>query len=35
MSKRAQSAKRGIRYLNGRRQILLRDEINTSGEIQW
>ncbi|KAG0658780.1 hypothetical protein C6P46_005645 [Rhodotorula mucilaginosa] len=29
------SAKRGIRYLNGRRQILLRDEINTSGEIQW
>lgn len=29
------SAKRGIRYLNGRRQVLLRDEINTSGTIQW
>lgn len=31
----SQSAKRGIRYLNGRRQVLLRDEIDTSGTIQW
>lgn len=30
-----QSMKRGIRLLNKRRQVLLRDEINTSGTVDW
>ncbi|BGP15469.1 hypothetical protein JCM10213v2_003448 [Rhodosporidiobolus nylandii] len=29
------SAHRAIRYLNGRRQVLLRDEITTTGTIEW
>jgi hypothetical protein len=27
--------KRGIRLLNGRKQVLLQDEINTSADAQW
>lgn len=27
--------KRGIRFLNGRRQVLLQDEVNTSADVQW
>ncbi|KAF8640814.1 hypothetical protein AX17_000463 [Amanita inopinata Kibby_2008] len=29
------SVKRGVRLLNGRRQVLLQDEINSQGDIQW
>ncbi|KAH9944202.1 chondroitin AC/alginate lyase [Epithele typhae] len=29
------SFKRGIRYLNGRKQVLLQDDINASGDIMW
>ncbi|PFH54816.1 hypothetical protein AMATHDRAFT_72577 [Amanita thiersii Skay4041] len=31
----ATSIKRGIRLLNGRRQVLLQDEINSQGSVQW
>ncbi|EAU92705.1 heparinase II/III family protein [Coprinopsis cinerea okayama7 len=31
----ATSVKRGIRLLNGRRQVLLQDEIDASGSVQW
>ncbi|KXN83865.1 hypothetical protein AN958_00945 [Leucoagaricus sp. SymC.cos] len=30
-----QSVKRGIRLLNKRRQVLLRDEINSQGSVDW
>ncbi|GAA6007587.1 hypothetical protein JCM10207_006395 [Rhodosporidiobolus poonsookiae] len=29
------SAKRAIRFINGRRQVLLRDEVTTTATIQW
>jgi hypothetical protein len=29
------SMKRGIRYINNRRQVLLQDEVNTSASVQW
>ncbi|GAA5987256.1 hypothetical protein JCM11641_003383 [Rhodosporidiobolus odoratus] len=29
------SVKRAIRYLNGRRQVLLRDEVTATADIQW
>ena len=29
------SFKRGIRYLNGRKQVLLQDDIDTTGTIMW
>ncbi|KAF7784641.1 CAZyme family PL35 [Agaricus bisporus var. burnettii] len=31
----AQTVMRGIRFLNGRRQALLQDEINASGTVDW
>lgn len=32
---RRTSFKRGIRFLNGRKQVLLQDDITASGEIMW
>ncbi|KAF8519151.1 chondroitin AC/alginate lyase [Hysterangium stoloniferum] len=29
------SVKRGIRFINGRKQVLLQDEVNASAEVQW
>lgn len=29
------SVKRGIRTINGRRQVLLQDEVNTSNAVEW
>ncbi|KAF7299657.1 hypothetical protein HMN09_00971100 [Mycena chlorophos] len=31
----ATSVKRGIRMLNGRKQVLLQDEVNASGSVMW
>lgn len=32
---RSQSVNRGIRLLNGRKQVLLQDEVNAQGEVMW
>jgi hypothetical protein len=31
----SQSVKRGVRLLNGRKQVLIQDEINTGSDVQW
>lgn len=35
MSPCSTSFKRGIRMINGRKQVLLQDDINASGDIMW
>ncbi|GAA6008345.1 uncharacterized protein JCM10292_005541 [Rhodotorula paludigena] len=35
MNEATSSAKRAIRFLNGRRQVLLRDEITSTAAVQW
>ncbi|KAJ7286306.1 chondroitin AC/alginate lyase [Mycena rebaudengoi] len=32
---KASSVKRGVRLLNGRKQVLIQDEINSQGTVQW
>jgi hypothetical protein len=32
---KANSVKRGVRLLNGRRQVLIRDELDTSADVEW
>lgn len=35
LTRRSPSVKRGVRLLNGRKQVLIQDEINSSEPVMW